>query len=127
MGRSTQKESLLLKVKRFASIECEVVGFEEQYENANEAKTNALGYTERSSHKSGMVPKGVLGALVVKHPKFNGTFNVGTGFTAADRSYLWKTKDNLIGRLAKVKYFENGVVDLPRFPVYQGFRNAADM
>ena len=126
-GRSTAKEGLLLKVKQFVDIEATCVGFEEQMENTNEATTNALGHTERSSHKANMIPKGTLGALIVNSPKFKTPFNVGTGFTQAERDRLWAMRTKLPGQLVKVKYFAVGVVDLPRFPVYCGVRHPDDL
>lgn len=124
-GRSTAKEGILLKVKRFTDAEYEVVGFEERMHNANEAKRNALGHIERSSHKENKVGRGDLGALVLKHP--NGTFTCGTGFTDADRAEIWANQGQYLGRLAKVKSFEIGVKDLPRFPVWLGWRGEEDL
>lgn len=124
-GRSTAKEGILLKVKRFTDAEYEVVGFEERMHNANEAKRNALGHIERSSHKENKVGRGDLGALMLKHP--NGTFTCGTGFTDADRAEIWANQGQYLGRLAKVKSFEIGVKDLPRFPVWLGWRGEEDL
>ena len=156
-GRATMKEGILWKLKRFADHEYEVIGFEERMHNGNVATTNELGYTERSSHKAGMVPMGTLGALVLKHSA--GDFRCGTGFSEKQRaqiwadaigsrvSYLvpkhWDESDQcwkpasvatvypsgvpLIGRMAKIKHFEIGVKDLPRFPVFLGFRAEEDM
>jgi DNA ligase-1 len=60
-GRSTEREGYLLKLKQFKDSEAIVLGSYEQMHNENEAKTNALGHTERSTEKAGMVPAGVLG------------------------------------------------------------------
>lgn len=124
-GRSTMKEGILWKLKRFADHEYEVVGFEERMHNANEATINELGYTERSSHKAGMVPMGTLGALILKHSA--GDFRCGTGFTDEQRAHIWANRDALMGRMAKIKHFEIGVKDLPRFPVFLDFRPLEDM
>lgn len=119
-GRSTAKEGGLLKLKRFMDIEAMVVGFEERLHNANEAKTDELGYTSRSSHKANMVPMNTLGALVVQ---WNGvTFNVGTGFTDAERDEVWANRPNYRGKFAKVKFLNVGLKELPRHPVFLGWR-----
>ena len=68
-GRATFKEGYLTKIKPFEDAEATVIGWEERMHNANEAKTNALGRTERSSHKENLVPMGTLGALVVANGK----------------------------------------------------------
>jgi DNA ligase-1 len=126
-GRSTTKEGTLLKLKRFTDAEAEIIGFEELMHNANEAKTNALGRTERSSHKAGLVPTGSLGAFVCKDLGTGVEFNIGTGFTEAQRRLYWSIKQDLTGRIAKYKFFDVGVKDAPRHPVFIGFRDKLDM
>lgn len=123
-GRSTVKEGLLLKVKRFVDSEAEIVGVEELMRNGNEAFENELGYTARSTAKEGLVPAGVLGALVCRAA--NGVeFKIGTGFTAEMRATLWG--QSLVGKTAKYKHFEVGAKDAPRHPVFLGFRHLEDM
>lgn len=125
-GRATAKSHTLLKVKRFSDAEYTVTGYEERMHNGNVATTNELGHTERSSHKENKTGRGDLGALTCITD--NGvTFNVGTGFTDADRALLWGERDSLIGKTVKVKSFLVGVKDAPRFPVFLGFRDAMDM
>lgn len=125
-GRATAKSHTLLKVKRFSDAEYTVTGYEERMHNGNVATTNELGRTERSSHKENKTGRGDLGALTCVTD--NGiTFNVGTGFTDADRALLWGERDSLIGKTVKVKSFLIGVKDAPRFPVFLGFRDAMDM
>ncbi|BAP34910.1 ATP-dependent DNA ligase [Ralstonia phage RSJ5] len=129
-GRSTVKEQGLLKLKRFEDAEAVIVGFEEEMHNANEAKTNELGRTQRSTHKENQIGKGRLGALVVEaiNGPFEGAvFNVGTGFTASDRDFLWATRESLAGRIVTYKFFNHGCVDAPRHPVFKGFRAKEDM
>lgn len=128
-GRSTAREGYLLKVKRFADGEAVVIGVEELMHNANEATTDELGYTRRSSHQDGKVPMGTLGALKVRDVTTGIEFNIGTGYTAAQRAELWgmQAAGTLMGKIAKYKHFEVGVKEAPRFPVFQGFRNPLDM
>ena len=128
-GRATFKEGFLTKIKPFEDSEATVVGFEERMHNANTATTNALGRTERSSHKENLVPMGTLGALICSNQaKWPGvTFNIGTGFDDATRAYIWANRDRAIGTTAKFKYQAIGTVDKPRIPVFEGFRSAEDM
>lgn len=126
-GRSTAKEGWLLKVKRFEDSEARVIGFSELMHNANEAKRNELGHLERSSHKAGKVGKQILGALAVQDLKTGVEFDIGTGFTEAQRQLLWATGDNLIGKVVKYKSQPTGVKEKPRFPVFLGFRDKVDM
>ena len=128
-GRATFKEGFLTKIKPFDSAEATVVGFEERMHNGNEATTNALGRTERSSHQANLVPMGTLGALVCSNQaKWPGvTFNIGTGFDDATRAYIWANRDKAIGTTAKFKYQAIGTVDRPRIPVFEGFRDGRDV
>lgn len=125
-GRSTAKEFILMKLKRFTDAEYKVVGFEERMKNNNEATKNELGYTERSTCAENLAGRGDLGALVLQLADGQ-TFNCGTGFTDEDRRAIWDNRDQYLGQMAKVKSFLIGVKDLPRFPVWLGFRDAIDM
>lgn len=127
-GRSYPKDGRLLKVKRFIDFEAEVIGVYERMHNGNEATTNLLGRTERSTRKDGMVPMGDLGGLVLR--AINGPcegveFRCGTGFKADQRAELWADTagHHLIGQTAKIKSFPVGVKDKPRFPVWLGWRD----
>jgi DNA ligase-1 len=126
-GRSTTAEAALVKLKRFNQSEAVIIGFEEQMHNANEAKVDNLGHTERSSHKANMVPTGMLGAMVVRDLNTNIEFNVGTGFTAADRQEYWTKRESLVGKVVSYKFLAIGVKDKPRHPVFLGFRNKEDL
>ncbi|MGA3989026.1 ATP-dependent DNA ligase [Ralstonia nicotianae] len=125
-GRSTEREGGLVKVKRFDDAEAEVIGYEEEMHNANEAKTNALGQTERSTVQANLVGKRTLGALVCRTAS-GVAFSVGTGFSSADRASLWRERAALVGRVVKYKHFDHGTVDAPRHPVFLGFRAPEDM
>lgn len=125
-GRSTPKEGTLLKLKRFEDAEAEVINYDEEMRNDNEAVTNALGRTERSQHAENKVGKGRLGALVCATPE-GAEFKIGTGFTAAQREQFWAKRGDLIGRIVKYKSFMIGVKDAPRFPVFLGWRDPIDM
>lgn len=124
-GRSTLNEGILMKLKRFVDDEAVVVGFEEKMHNANEATTNELGKTHRSSHKANQVPMNTLGALVVKWHTV--TFGIGTGFSDQQRLNIWQNRKLFLGRLAKFKYLPVGVKAAPRHPVWLGFRNKIDV
>jgi DNA ligase-1 len=125
-GRSTEREGGLVKVKRFTDAEAVVVGYVEEMANTNTATKDALGQTERSTAKAGLVGKGTLGALVVRDAAGR-EFNIGTGFTAATRRLLWDARDALVGDIVKYKSFDHGVKDAPRHPVFISFRHADDL
>lgn len=124
-GRSTAKEGYLMKVKRFVDSEAVVIGVEEEMFNGNEATTNELGRTKRSTAKAGLVPKGRMGKLHVRDLTSGVEFHIGTGFTDADKAWWWA--EDRTGLLVKYKSFPVGVKSLPRHPVYLGLRDLRDL
>lgn len=126
-GRSTVKEGYLLKLKRFADSEAEIIGFEGLLHKHNEATLNEIGHTERSTKQDGLLPAGTLGALVVRDIHSGVEFKIGTGFTAAERQKFWNLRASLRGLLVKYQYFPTGSKEKPRFPSFQGFRNRIDL
>lgn len=125
-NRSTVRQAYLLKVKRFADSEAEVLGCVEQMHNANEATEDERGYTKRSSHKANKHETGMLGALNVRDVVTGVEFDVGTGFTNEQRTNLWEGRKYLTGMLIKYRHFPIGVKDKPRFPTFIGFRDKRD-
>lgn len=126
-GRATTKGGELLKVKRFTDSEAVVIGIEEEMFNGNEAETNELGRTKRSTAKAGLVGKGTMGALIVRDVKTGVEFNIGTGFTAEDRAWWWQYRGGM-GKnpslTVKYKSFPIGIKSKPRHPVFLGLRPA---
>ena len=126
-GRSTVNEGYLLKVKRFEDSEAEIIGFEEEMFNGNDAETNELGRTKRSTAKAGLSGKSTLGAFLVRDVVSGVEFAIGTGLTAEQRATAWRERDRLVGQLTKYKFFPVGVKDKPRHPVFLGMRDRADL
>jgi DNA ligase-1 len=120
-GRSTAREGILLKLKRFEDDEATILDMIEEMENLNEKTKNALGQSERSSHKENLRPKGTMGAIRVRNTAGQ-EFEIGTGFTAKDRADFWQRRRELIGQTIKYKHQPIGAKDLPRFPSFIGLR-----
>ncbi len=121
--RTTIKQANVLKLKRFEDGEAIILGFEEEMENTNEVGNRG----RRTSHKAGLIPKGRLGALVVRmvNGRFAGEeFSVGSGpgFANGERDRLWAERHHLKELLITVRYFPTGTKDKPRFPTFRGFR-----
>lgn len=126
-GRSTVREGALVKLKRTHDAEARILGFVELLHNDNEATLDARGYTKRSTHASGKRPGDMLGALIVENLSDGKQFQIGSGFTQADRISLWKNQASYIGQVVKYRYLPYGVKDLPRHPVFLGFRSELDI
>lgn len=128
-GRGTPKKGQLIKRKKFEDMEGEIIAVHELRHNANPATINALGYTEHSGHQENLIPMDTLGAIEVRlGPEWNAdSVRIGTGLSDHTRKALWEDRENLIGRIAKFKYFAVGTKDAPRFPVFLGLRDKDDM
>ena len=126
-GRSTVKEGALLKLKRFKDSEAEILSIEPLLRNHNEATKNALGHTERSSHKDNKIADDLLGSMNVKDYYTGIEFSIGSGFNEEQRRDFWNRRDELIGSIIKYKSFAIGVKDKPRFPVFCGLRHFNDI
>lgn len=126
-GRSTAREGWLLKLKRFEDGEAVIDDVQEFQHNENERGEDG----KRSSHKAGKRAGGKLGAIVVRDIKSGVQFNIGSGFTDAERVNLWANYQNnpanLIGVVVKYKFFPTGSKDKPRFPTFEGFRDRIDI
>lgn len=121
-GRSTEKEGILLKLKRFFDAECVVIGFEEKMKNNNEQTKDAMGYSVRSSEKAGMIPAETLGALIVSDCDTFNEFRIGSGFNDEQRLDIWNNKENYLKKIVTYKYQEISKYNIPRFPVFKHFR-----
>jgi len=128
-GRSTEKEQILLKLKRFADSEAIVTGFVEKMTNTNEQEMDEFGLAKRSSKKEGMIPAGVLGALVVRDVHTGVAFQIGSGFNDQQKNEIWKNKMQYLNKIAKYKHQKQGAKSdgAPRFPIFQGWRDPRDM
>jgi len=127
-GRSTLREGWLLKLKRFEDSEAVVIGYVALNRNLNPAQVSELGLTKRSHAQAGKVATELLGALKCVDLVTAAEFEIGTGFTEAQRIAFWRERDFLIDRVVKYKHFAaSGVKTAPRFPVWLGWRSAGDM
>ena len=123
-GRATPRENSLLKVKRFRDAEAEIVGYEERMHNTNPGVRNALGRTQRSSAKAGLVGMDTLGAFVVRglpgQPFAGERFTVGggKGMDDAFRRSIWRQRDVILKAkprtLLRYRFFDVGTKDAPR-------------
>jgi DNA ligase-1 len=124
-GRSTVNDNILLKVKRFEDDEAELIAIEEKMSNQNVAEKDAFGRIKRSASIEGMVGANTAGTLIVRN-KDGLEFGIGSGLNDKMREELWNNQEKYIGKLVKYKYFPQGIKELPRHPVFLGFRDRED-
>ena len=125
-GRSSVKENILLKVKEFMDDEAEIISFREKMINTNEGLKDNFGRTKRSSCQDGLKPSGTLGGLILRNSE-GLEFSCGSGLNDALRDEVWKNKSKYLGKLVKYKFMSKGIKDLPRHPVFMGFRDETDL
>jgi DNA ligase-1 len=126
-GKSTAKQGGSVKVKRFTDGEAIIESMEELMHNDNEATTNELGRTQRSSRKENKRPAGTMGKIICKDVETGVEVKIGTGFSAKERQEMWNNQSRYIGVLWKYKSFKIGVKDKPRHSVSLGPRHPSDM
>lgn len=127
-GRSTVKENLLLKVKRFITEEARITAVIEQMENMNDAEEDNFGNSKRSENKDMMVGTGMAGAFTVESDKWPRPFNISaTSMSHEERKHCWENQHEFLKELARFKYFPHGVVDVPRHGIFESIRDPNDL
>jgi DNA ligase-1 len=125
-GRSSNKDNILLKVKRFVDDESILIDIEEKMHNENEAKLDAFGRIKRSTSIEGLMGSGTTGNLITRN-KEGQIIKIGSGLNDELRDAIWNNRDDYIGKVVKYKFFQHGVKELPRHPVFLGFRHEDDL
>lgn len=140
-GRATKKGQELWRVKPWGDAEILVTGITEGNKNGNEAKTNSLGRTERSSSMAGLIPNGqvgsIQGTLIADFfDQFTGKLlftkglpiTVSSGaMTVAEATYYFQNPHEIVGHIVKFQHMTHGVKDAPRFPGYLSHRLPQDI
>lgn len=127
-GRSTAKSQDMLKVKPFADSEAVITGVYEAQHNTNEAFTNELGRTDRSTAQDGLVGNGMVGGFYATDVHTGVEFNCAPGMLTHDeRIHLWKNQP--VGAILKYRHMPYGLManNKPRFPRFVGWRDPIDM
>lgn len=126
-GRSTVKEGILLKIKKFFDDEAELLEIIEAQHNLNEQDYDELGYSKRSSCKENLVPAGTAGSLVVKWNDKTFRVGFGPGFTDEKKQWIWDNRVSLLGELVKFSYQELSKDGIPRFGKMLEIRHPDDL
>lgn len=97
-----KKSNRLMKFKTFHTQDCKVVGF---YSGEADGKyANTLG---------GL-------SLIQENGK---PCDMGSGFSDADRDYIWNNQSEFLGRIVETQYQELTPDDIMRFPTFIRWRN----
>lgn len=139
-GRSSTTKAHLWRWKPWLDAEILVTGITEGRTNLNEATTNELGRTKRSTHQENMQPNGQVGTLqgnllkdlldcngkVIQNKGSEVTISAGE-MTAKERKYYFENQQEIIGSIAKFKYFAYGLKETVRMPIFLSIRSSNDM
>lgn len=139
-GRA-DKHMQVWRTKPFVDFEILIDEIIEGNKNNNEATTNELGRTERSSKKENLVPNGMVGALmgtIIKDviSPVDGSALLKAGLRVKvspgkmnhkERKYYFENQNEILGQIGKCSMFAIGIKDAPRFPQFESIRSARDM
>lgn len=128
-GRSTLKENILIKIKRFETCEAIIEDFYELMHNTNEGVIDGTGHLKRSSHLSGMRPGNTLGGFHVRDCETGVRFSLGSGLGLDQglRALIWANKEKYRGQIVSYKKLKVGEKDKPRNCTFRGFRSPIDL
>ena len=139
-GRSSTKKIHLWRWKPWLDAEIKVTGLTEGQSNQNIATTNELGKTKRSTHKENMQPNSQVGSIqgillkdlvdcfgkVIKEEGEQVTISPGE-MTAKEKKFYFENPQEIVGKIAKFKYFAYSLKDTGRFMSFVCIRSERDM
>lgn len=127
-GKSTLKEGYCVKLKRFKDGEAVVIGVTELQHNLNPQKVSETGKLKRAKLKEFLVGGNTLGNLICRDLETGVEFEIGTGFSAAQRQWFWDNRDKVVNKIiVHYRWFPVGVKDRPRHPTFKYIRDPKDM
>ena len=126
-GRSTVKEGILLKIKKFFDDEAILIDVIEKMHNANDLDQDEFGYAKRRSCKENFVPCGTAGSLVLNWNGIEFRVGFGPGITDAIKQDIWDRREELKGEITKFSYQELSKDGVPRFGKMLEFRHEDDL
>lgn len=128
-NRCTHNESNLYKFKHFETIDAKIVGIVQRRKmRADVERTyDPVGGLAKVNTQDSYELDEALGALTVQLADGRKTdINLGRGYTYADRVSLWKTRENLVGKMVEFKWMPHGTKNLPRIGSVVRFRPDLD-
>ena len=139
-GRSSSVKAHVWRWKPWKDAEIRVTSVTEGSKNNNEATTDELGRTKRSFQQDGLVPNGMVGNIngtlladlldsnnkVIMKKGDSLTISCGE-LTVPERKHYFENQDQIIGKVAKFRYFAFDLKDAPRYPICTTLRSEVDM
>jgi hypothetical protein len=119
-GRATLSDGIIYKFKSWATIDAQIVGFNQATSMTPEYRVNntckdAMGYAKRTSSKNTRVLVDGIGSVVVRHSD-GSTVQVCFKEGCSLRDTLtWQNRHTFIGKWVEYEAMLHGVKDKPRF------------
>jgi DNA ligase-1 len=117
-GRCTVKEGIAYKLKPWVTIDSKIIGFVQatQVNDDAEKTINELGRSRTSKKQEDRHTIDKAQAFVVD---FNGKeLSVPIAMTDEKKEYIWKHREEYLGKYVEYKYMNVGMKDLPRIPKF---------
>lgn len=127
-GRSTPAASSswsLLKYKQLHDAEGIIMQINPRYENLLPSHQNALGYAEKSHSKDALQALPQCGSILLRTSIAGAPpvqFSIGTGWSAAEATSLWRNREALRGASCTFSYTMLTPAGLPRCARYRTIR-----
>lgn len=127
-GRCSLKSQDSLKMKPFQDDDAVVIDIFEAQHNTNEAFTNELGRTARSSDKDGLVGNGMAGGFLAKDLRTGAVIRVAAGkLNHAERKWVFENKPKVVGKVLTYRHMPVNVKDAPNFARFVCWREKFDI
>lgn len=119
-GRSTINEQCLVKIKPWQDAEATIIGWRPLLKNENIQERNELGYAKRSKAKAGLKEEQLLGVIKVRWENIE--FEIGTGFSFAQRKQYFHIGNGLFGMQITFQYRGLTKKGIPKHASFRHFR-----
>ncbi len=127
-GRATEKLNDFWRFKPVSDKDAIVLSVYEAEENQNEATTNSMGRTERSSHQENKVGKSIAGGFIATDVATGKEVRIPCGcMKHSERLAVWQGQAAYIGRAFKYTSLDTGLKDQPRQARWTCWRAKEDM
>lgn len=110
-GRCSKTKPYCTRIKKRDTAEGIIIGVLPEY----------YGYGKTIPEELRGTQKELAGKLTIRSKEFNEEFNVA-GMKKEEKDWIWKNKDNIIGRQITFSYMDKGTKEKPRQPSFIGFR-----
>lgn len=127
-GKGSPVDQSILKLKPSEDSEAIILELLEARTNLNEAFTNELGGTSRTSHQENKVGNGMVGKFLAMDIYSGAVFKLSAGqMKHPERVYAFENPDDYVFHIATYRFMPIGIQEKPRMNRYLRLRSLADI